>query len=209
VDIALVRDHGAGTVVGVDVQQELVALATERATAAGLDDRIAYVQIQPGPLPFGDATFDVVFSKDSIIHVQEKEALFAEALRVLRPGGQLLVGDWLRGDDDALTPQVEAFVEAAGHSFALVSLRELGVILERVGFDEIELEDRRAWYAGEAETELERLRGAMGSEFVERWGDEAMRAELEFWEVLVACLATGALSPGHVRARKQPWPTAA
>ena len=208
-DLALVRDHGAGTVVGIDVQEELVALAADRAAAAGLADRIAYLQVEPGPFPFGDASFDVVFSKDSIIHVQDKEALFAEALRVLRPGGQLLVGDWLRGQSDALTPQVEAFVDAAGHPFAMVSLRDVRAILDRVGFCEIELDDRREWYAGEAEAELERLRGALGSEFVERWGEEARQAEIEFWEVLVACLATGALSPGHIRARAADWPTAA
>jgi SAM-dependent methyltransferase len=206
VDIALVREHGAGTVVGVDVQQEFVDLAARRAVAAGLRDRITYRVIDPGPLSFEDSSFDVVFSKDAIIHVREKEALFAEAYRVLRPGGRLLVGDWLRGHDDELTPQVDAFVETAAHGFAMVSLRDLEAIVERVGFGEIELEDRRSWYAGEAATELERLRGDLRLQFVERWGEKAAQAEIEFWEVLVACLDTGALSPSHVRARKPEGP---
>ena len=201
-DIAFVRDHGAGTVVGVDVQQGFVDLAAERAVTAGLGDRITYRVIDPGPLPFDDASFDVVFSKDAIIHVQEKDALYAEAFRVLRPGGRLLVGDWLRGDGDAVTPQVDSFVEAAGHGFAMVSLRDVEAIIDRAGFDSIELQDRRSWYLGEATAELERLRGEMRPEFVERWGEDAAQAEIDFWEVLVASLSTGALSPGHVRARK-------
>lgn len=58
----------------------------------------------------------------------------------------------------------------------------------------------RSWYLTEATTELERLRGALQACFVERWGSDAARAEIEFWELLVACLSTGALTPGHIRA---------
>ncbi len=202
VDIALVRDHGAATVMGVDVQKEFVDLATDRSVAAGVGDRISYHIVDSGPLPFDDATFDVVFSKDAIIHVRDKEALYREAFRVLRPAGRLLVSDWLRGQADELTAQVDAFVEAAGHGFVMASLRDIEAIVERVGFANIESQDRRSWYLVEAAAELERLRGDMGREFVERWGDDAAHAEIEFWEVLVAALSSGALSPAHVRARR-------
>ena len=60
----------------------------------------------------------------------------------------------------------------------------------------------RHWYLGEAIAELERLRGDMRPEFVARWGEDAVQAEVEFWEVLVSSLASGALGPTHVRARK-------
>jgi phosphoethanolamine N-methyltransferase len=202
VDIVLVEQHGAATVVGVDVQQDLVDLASERARLADLDDRIRYRLVEPGPLPFECSSFDAVFSKDSIIHVRDKEALYAEAFRVLRPGGRLLVGDWLRADGDELTAQIESFVEAAGHDFSMATLAEIEAILERVGFSGIDIEDRRAWYLEEARAELERIRGSMWSQFVDNWGVEAAYAETEFWEVLVSCLATGALSPGQLRAQK-------
>jgi hypothetical protein len=43
----------------------------------------------------------------------------------------------------------------------------------------------------------------MRPEFVQRWGEDAAEDEIEFWEVLVASLTSGALSPTHVRAQKQ------
>ena len=54
-------------------------LAQDEARA----DRIGLLKVAPGPLPFPPGTFDVVFSKDSIVHIPDKAALMAEVFRVL------------------------------------------------------------------------------------------------------------------------------
>src|ERR1700751_5415958 len=60
-DVALVRDHGAASVAGIDVQEELVGLATRLPAEAGLSAAIGYRLVDPeSPLPFPDASFDVV-----------------------------------------------------------------------------------------------------------------------------------------------------
>jgi SAM-dependent methyltransferase len=202
VDIVLVRDYRAGTVIGIDVEKRLVDLAADRAQKLHLDGRIKYQLVEPGPLPFKDNSFDIVFSKDAIIHVRKKEDVYSEALRVLRPGGQLLVSDWLRGEGDSIAPLVQEFIAASGHDFTLVSLRDIGEIVKKLGFVDIDLEDRHAWYLGEATAELQKLRGPLNHQFLERWGEKATQDEILFWEVLVAALKEGAMRPGHIRARK-------
>ncbi len=202
VDIVLVRDHGAGTVIGIDVEKRLVDLATDRSRKLLLDGRIKYQVVDPGPLPFKNESFDVVFSKDAIIHVRKKEDIYSEALRVLRPGGWLLVSDWLRGEGDSITPLVQDFIAASGHDFTLVSLQDIGKIVEKLGFVEIDLEDRQAWYLKEAIAELEKLRGPLKHQFLERWGEKSTEDEIAFWEVLVAALRQGAMRPGHIQATK-------
>jgi len=99
-----------------------------------------------------------------------------------------------------MTPVVRWTAVTSG--FTMVSREDVEEIVERVGFGLVESEDRRVWYLGETTAELERLSGDMRPEFVERWEEDAARAEIEFWEVLVASLTSGALSPAHVRARK-------
>lgn len=47
--------------------------------------------LEPGRLPFDDARFDVAVAVEIIEHIEGHEALFAEAHRVLRPGGLLLI----------------------------------------------------------------------------------------------------------------------
>jgi ubiquinone/menaquinone biosynthesis C-methylase UbiE len=189
-------------VTGVDVQAHLVQSATERAEAAGLGDRIEFLLVLPGPLPFEDEVFDVVFSKDAIIHVEDKASVYAEAFRVVRPGGELFVSDWLREADDAVAPQVETWVEETGNLFTMVSLQDLVAIAESAGFVDIETSDRRDWYLDVARKELDALRGDLGREMAQRFGDEDWQGELAFWELLVDSLESGAMRPGHIRARR-------
>lgn len=200
--VVLARDHAARKVVGVDVDQGLVDLALARARKLRLGDRVEYQLIRPGALPFPDASFDAVFSKDAIIHVEDKAALYAEILRVLRPGGRVLIGDWLKSDDASHESLIQEFVAASGHNFTMVSLSYVGKLVSGLGFSEIELEDRQAWYAAVATEELARLRGPLGIKMANRWGEEAAKSEIAFWEVLVKALIGGALRPSHIRAAK-------
>lgn len=57
---------------------------------------IAVCDVEKGQLPYPDASFDIVYSKSFIEHLREPGKYFAEALRVLRPGGKMLtlVPDW-------------------------------------------------------------------------------------------------------------------
>lgn len=197
IDLLLLRAHEAARVTGIDVQADLVELSRARAHAAGLADRVDYRVVAPGPYPFPEQSFDVVFSKDSIVHVEDKAATYAEMFRVLRPGGRLFVSDWLRGKDASHDAVLAEF-----GAFSLVTLEEIGRIAADAGFVDLELEDRNDWYAPLAARELERFRGDLGTSIREQIGPDEVEGSLEFWEALVPAVNTGALRPGHLRARK-------
>ena len=93
VDELLVIRHGAQSVLAVDVDPALLATMAGRLERAGLTGRITPLCVTPGPLPLPDGRFDVYFSKDAIVQIPDKASLFADAHRVLRAGGRLIVSD--------------------------------------------------------------------------------------------------------------------
>src|SRR5690606_18723943 len=71
ITLRLADAHGAGPVVGIDVEAPVLARAVQRATARKLGGRVAFRRVDPGPLPFEPESFDVVFSKDAIVHIPD------------------------------------------------------------------------------------------------------------------------------------------
>lgn len=82
----------AGQVLGIDLLPEMVERATANAAAAGLTNtRFVEGEIESIPLP--DGSVDAVISNGVISLSARKARVFAEVMRVLRPGGQVCISD--------------------------------------------------------------------------------------------------------------------
>lgn len=81
-------------ITGVDISPEFLKIAQGYADDAGLSDSIQWGAGQAEVLPFQDASFDVVFAARLFLHVSNPQAILNEMVRVLRPGGRMVVMDW-------------------------------------------------------------------------------------------------------------------
>jgi phosphoethanolamine N-methyltransferase len=191
---------GAAHVTGVDPVHDLVELARAESQGSGHD--VAFLTIEPeAPLPFADASFDIVFSKDSWLHVIDKQALLDEVWRVLRPGGRVAAGDWMKGPLPYSNDMLR-FIELEGIPYHQATLDEYVDMLTRRGFLDIRTEDTTQWYAALAADEHRRLRGELYDEVGARLGAAARDHFIEDWRMLTVVTASGELRPGRMWATK-------
>jgi phosphoethanolamine N-methyltransferase len=202
IDELLVAKYSAASVVGIDIDPSLLAGMRERIERARLTDRIRPVQVTGGPLPFADGTFDVVFSKDSLVQIPDKPAIFAEVLRVLRPGGRFIASDWLRGGGGGYSAEMLEFFRLEGIAYNMATLAESAATLRTTGFESVEIRDRHEWYSDLAERELQAMEGRLNPIIVRRIGAQRARHFIDNWRQLVVVLKRGELRPGHLKAAK-------
>ena len=200
--ILLAKEYHAKRVVGIDVEKPVCDAATNRVKAEGVSDKVQIQLVEPGPLPFTNDEVDVVFSKDAIIHIPDKETMALDAFRILKPGGQFAASDWLISHDNDPSPQMADYIKAEGLDFAMASPTRYANAMKSAGFIDIELVNRNSWYATEADKELQWLKGPKRSELQERHGKDFIDHQVEIWSKLVTVLKSGEHCPHHIRARK-------
>jgi SAM-dependent methyltransferase len=81
-----------GRVTGVDMTPEMLAKARAAAAEMGASN-VEFLEGEAERLPFSDESFDVVISNGVIDLVPDKDAVFSELHRVLRPGGRIQIAD--------------------------------------------------------------------------------------------------------------------
>ena len=202
IDELLVQRFGAGSVLGIDIDPRLVNGMTQRVAKAGLADRIKGRAVNGGPLPFAAASFDVVFSKDSLVQIPDKAALFGEVIRVLRPGGRFVASDWLRGGSGAYSAEMIEFFRLEGIAYNMATLGQSADALREAGFTDIVVRDRHDWYRDLARAELAAMEGELAPVIIAKIGADRAKYFLDDWRQLVVVLGRGELRPGHLKATK-------
>ena len=198
----LAETYSPARIVGIDVDAGLIARATERATRAGLGSSLTFQTVTPGPLPFADGSFDVVFSKDAMVHIADKESLFVEVFRVLRPGGVIAACDWMSSTDGPFSPAMTEYLDAEGLGFGIGSPARYQSAMAQAGFRDIRFTDRNDWYKPIARREYDAVAGSLYDQLVARVGKTFVDHEVEVWRTLTVVVDSGELRPGHLRAHK-------
>lgn len=89
--IAIARKNGSAQVTGVDLSEGMLKIMSGKVARAGLDAMITAEQGNCESLRFADGTFDRVTIAFGIRNFAHREAALKEILRVLKPGGRLVI----------------------------------------------------------------------------------------------------------------------
>jgi len=89
--------HYGCRVSGVDLTAEFVRVASMLTEKTGLVGRVDYRQGNALDLPFEDASFDIVWSQNAAMNIADRDRLYREMRRVLKPGGRLALQEVAAG----------------------------------------------------------------------------------------------------------------
>jgi sarcosine/dimethylglycine N-methyltransferase len=147
----------------------------ERNAEQGLADLIEVVDGSFEELAFPNASFDVVWSQDAILHSSKRRQVLEEVVRVLEPGGEFIMTDPMQADDcppDVLQPILDRIhLETLGTpGFYRRTLVELG--MEELGYEDLtdQLVNHYARVLGELERQEDKLKqhGRVSEDYIER-----------------------------------------
>ncbi|MEM7121051.1 MAG: methyltransferase domain-containing protein [Pseudomonadota bacterium] len=85
-------------VTGIDLTPVFCDVARWLTTRLGMDDRVSIEIGDALAMPFADASFDAAYSMNVSMNIADKDGLYAELARVLKPGARLVLSEFARGD---------------------------------------------------------------------------------------------------------------
>jgi len=156
------RVSPGGHAYGVDMTDEMLALANENKARAGVTNA-SFLKGTIEEIPLTDSAVDVVISNCVINLAADKTAVLKEAFRVLRPGGRLAVSDMV--ELEPLPLHVKSAMDAwAGCVAGTIPVDAYRAAVVDAGFDSVEIEITNRFGPGEAGLPVGA--GKIGSAFI-------------------------------------------
>merc|ERR1739836_83209 len=114
----------------------MIEIANERRDemGAGVKHRVQFHVEDAESMEYPNSFYDIVYSRDAILHMDNKESLFKKFLQCLKPGGILLMTDYCRGDHEH-GDQFKTYVKQRDYKF--LTVKDYSKTLERAGFGNV------------------------------------------------------------------------
>ena len=186
--------HRYGAIVtGIELTPARVAGAAELSRRVGLDRQVRILEGNVMDLPLADASFDAVVSQEALLHVPDIARAFAEAHRVLCPGGRIAFTNWIghRPLSDAQRQLLWNGMAAA----TLVGIDRHAALLRDAGFEIESVDDEtEAWgvILGERLRMYEKLRGEAQAAGMPAGHDDFYRSYVLFVDLVQRKVMGGA-----------------
>ncbi|XP_057465353.1 phosphomethylethanolamine N-methyltransferase-like [Actinidia eriantha] len=183
-------------VVGIDLSVNMVSFALERAI--GLKCSVEFEVADCTKKAYEDNTFDVIYSRDTILHIQDKPALFKSFYKWLKPGGKVLISDYCKGAGSP-SPEFAAYIKQRGYD--LHSVEAYGQMLRDAGFDKVIAEDRTDQFMEVLQKELNVVEKEK-EEFIKNFSEEDYNDIVDGWNAKLVRSSSGEQRWGLFIAKK-------
>lgn len=127
---------------GVSLSERQIELANEYSVSLKLQEQTSFRVASYYETPFDDATFDLVWACESLCYADDKNRFFAEANRILKPGGKIVVSEYFLTEKGKADKQ--QLIKRWGDTWAISRFSQLQEFKESIhknGFQIVENKD--------------------------------------------------------------------
>ncbi|TKY61072.1 Phosphoethanolamine N-methyltransferase [Spatholobus suberectus] len=184
-------------VVGIDLSINMISLGIERAI--GLKYAVEFDCADCYKKTYPENTFDVIYSRDTMLHVKDKPTLFRSFYKWLKPGGKLLITDYCKSAGSP-SLQFAEYIKQGG--YYLHDMKAYRQMLDNAGFDDVIAEDRTDEFAKTLQQELHALENKK-DDFIRDFSEEDYNEIVERWKAKQTRGASGEQMWGLFIAKKK------
>jgi len=192
----LMTDEFNATVVGVDLLPEVVRISRERI---GGRKNVSFLIGDAAVLDVGK-DYDIVYTRDTLLHVEDKLTMLKKFREVLKDGGMVFISDYTHAPNfDSLDTEFKEYVKKAGYH--MVDIQAYGKLLSDAGFRDVKVDDQTQHFLQLLHVEMDRLKQNK-EKFVRELSQTDYDYLIERWEKKVRMVNAGSFKWGHLTARK-------
>uniref|UniRef100_A0A2C9L659 phosphoethanolamine N-methyltransferase n=1 Tax=Biomphalaria glabrata TaxID=6526 RepID=A0A2C9L659_BIOGL len=166
-------------VVSVDLSFNMTQIGLERAKEVGCGpDQVVFEIADATKREYPVESFDVVYSRDVILHIADKLSLFKKFFKCLKSGGKVLISDYCCSPNKH-SDLFKAYVQQRGYN--LLSPAAYGKVLEEAGFINVKAEDKTQQFADILKIEIERTESNK-EEFIKQFDEDGYNYIVDGWK---------------------------
>ncbi|XP_063613827.1 uncharacterized protein LOC134787065 [Penaeus indicus] len=173
---------------GVDLSTNMIDIAIDRLNREEkyMQSMIKFEVGDITKVQYDNASYDIIYSRDTILHIPNKEELYRTLLAWLKPGGKLIVTDYCRGDQEHSQEFLD-YVKRRGYD--LRTVKAYGKVLEEAGFKDVQAVDMTQTFISVLQNELKYFEPTRDA-FVQDYSEKDYKEIVDGWrQKLVRCNA--------------------
>lgn len=187
-------------VVGIDLSVNMIEIGLEKLEKYNMQEKIRFEVADCTKRTFPDNSFDVIYSRDTILHISDKPALFRNFYKWLKPGGQILITDYCAAEKSTWNNEFSAYVASRGYD--LHTPANYGKMLEGAGFKNVDAVDETVYWRDILVRERAKMEGEEKEKFLGDFSQEDLDALVSGWSIKVKRVDAGMQKWGVFYGRK-------
>ena len=191
-----IEENYAAKVTGIDLSSNMIQLSNQRASYR--NSKVQFILGDCTQMEFEPESFNLIYSRDSLLHVQDKTTLFQKIKDWLKPSGKVLITDYCCGSSD-WSREFSDYVQK--RNYTLHDVQTYKHLLEKSGLKIIQGYDNTKRFVVALEAELQHLI-SMKEEFLQNFARHDYEDLIQGWEKKITRAKQGYQKWGCFYAKK-------